>query len=83
MKLVASTPLNDAIQRIANGNPSAASIIGLITRKCPDNLMAYLRVMDRKGLYGSAIAKLYWEDCDSNFETFLKNLTSEDEAKAS
>ena len=75
-KLLPSTPLNDAIRRIAEGHTGAASVIALLNRERPENIMSYLKAMDDRGLYGIAIYNLYEDDCKGNLEKFIFSLSS-------
>ena len=74
-KLLPTTPLNDAIRRVAEGDIGAASIIAILNRERPQNIMAYLRSLDENGTYGHAIYDMYWSDCSGDFESFVRKLS--------
>jgi len=74
-KLLPTTSLDDAIRRIANGDTGAASVIAMLNRERPQNIMSYLRSLDVKGIYGRAIHEVYWKDCEGDFERFVGKLS--------
>lgn len=59
MKLRPTTSLNDAIKRICDGDSGAATVISLLLKEYPDSVLDWLHIMDAKGMYGSAVWKLY------------------------
>lgn len=74
-RLFPTTPLNDAIKRMADGDTGAASVIAMINRERPQNIMAYLNSLDRMKIYGHAIYDLYWTECSGNFEALVSKLS--------
>jgi hypothetical protein len=75
MKILPTTSLNDAIRRVASGDVGAASVIAMLNRERPQNIMAYLRSLDERGIYGHAIADMFWKDCAGNFNSFVNKLS--------
>lgn len=74
-KILPATSLNDAIKRIAEGHTGAASVIAMLNRERPENIMAYLRSMDDREVYGQAVYNLFEKDCGGNIEKFIKVLS--------
>ena len=74
-KILPTTPLNDAIRRLAEGHTGAASVIAMLNRERPENIMAYLRSMDDRAIYGHAIYNLFEKDCGGSIEKLIKALS--------
>jgi hypothetical protein len=75
MRIIPTTTLNDAIRRVADGNTGAASVIALLHRERPENVMAYLKSLDSKQIYGKAIYDLFYDRCNANLEQFVSLLS--------
>ncbi len=76
MKLQASTSLNDAIKRIAAGHAGAASVVGLLVKEYPDRALDYMHALDRMGIYGLELWKLYYDKCSSSSLVFLDYISA-------
>lgn len=74
-KLLPTTSLNDAIRRVADGNTGAASVIALLNRERSENIMEYLRSLDKKQIYGEKIYDLFYDECNANLERFIASLS--------
>lgn len=74
-RLLPTTSLNDAIRRVADGNTGAASVVAMLNRESPQNIMEYLRVLDGRGLYGISVYDAFWAKCNGNVESFIRFLT--------
>jgi hypothetical protein len=74
-RLVPTTPLNDAIKRMAEGDASAGSVIAMLNSQRPQNVMEYLHSLDEKRVYGHNIHHLFWDECHGNIEKFVAKLS--------
>ena len=81
MKLSPTTPLNEAIRRLSQGEHRAATVLGLITRDYPERAIEYMRAMDRLEIYGIRIAALFWGRYNANLVKFLDYLTRKSRGK--
>ena len=81
MKLLPTTPLNEALKLLSVGDHHAASILGLITRDHPARAIEYMRTMDRFGRYGNRIPSLFCGRFNSDLAQFLDYLTRKSRAK--
>lgn len=75
-RLVPTTPLNDAIKRMAEGNPAGASVIAMLNSQRPQNVLGYLHALDEKRVYGHNIHQMFWDDCQGNIEKFVAKLSA-------
>jgi hypothetical protein len=73
-KLLPTTNLNESIRRIACGDTGAASVIALLNRDSPQNIMRYLHSLDDMGTYGKDVYKL-WDSCGGNISAFAQKLS--------
>lgn len=71
-QLTPTTTYNDAVRRIAQGDVRAASVIAMLFREKPQNIMGYLHAMDNGKLYGKDIADRFWKECDGDMAAFLR-----------
>lgn len=71
-KLAPTTTYNDAVRRIAEGDVRAASVIAMLFREKPENIMGYLNAMDKAKLYGKSIADRFWKECEGDMSAFLR-----------
>jgi hypothetical protein len=74
-KILPTTGLNDAIRRVAGGDTGAASVIAMLNRERPQNIMSYLKSLDEKGVYGKAIYDMFYDTCHGNLEKFVSALS--------
>ena len=74
-KLVPTTSLNDAIRRIAAGDTGAASVIAMLNRERPENVMSYLQALDSLEIYGHDIYDVYWNECYGILNKFVERLS--------
>lgn len=73
-KLTPTTPMDDAIRRMADGNPLAASVMAMLIREKPREFMGYMNSMDDKGLYGQAIADKFFRESKGIMNDFLNKI---------
>lgn len=74
-KLVPTTPLNDAIKRIASGDTGAASVIAMLNRERPQNIMEYLRALDFRGVYGNDVYSMFHKTCGGSLDNFIRAIS--------
>ena len=74
-KILPTTSLDDAIRRIAAGDIGAGTVIALLNKERPENIMAYLRSLDEKGLYGRAVYEVFFNDCGGELERFVVSIS--------
>lgn len=74
MRINATTSLNDAMSRIAEGNTGAGSVLALILKDRPESALRFMREMDRIGAYGNDVWWLYCE-CGQELRNLLKELS--------
>ena len=75
-KLTATTSLNDAVKRMANGNMNAATVLALILKEFPDRALPFMREMDMAGMYGPDIWWCFSSQYQQNVLAFLKGLSN-------
>jgi len=75
MKLEPTTPLNDSIKRMSQGNASAASVLALLNKERPQSVVAYMRALDGLSMYGSSISDMFFKKCGGDMVRFVSELT--------
>ena len=75
MRIKSGDNIHTAIKKICEDSTRAGSVVILLQREFPDNTLDYLKAIDSKGLYGTALAKFYFDQCDADVDLFLKRIT--------
>jgi hypothetical protein len=76
MKIKTNDTMHTAIRKICGGSTRAGSIVMLLQREYPESAMAYLKIIDSKGLYGQELADFYFNDCRANVDKFLEKISN-------